>query len=71
MTVPIGVGVVGSAWITRVHAQALTKLNSLAPLSREIRLTSVYGRREGTVSALAGSTVAVSRCEFAVSRTVT
>ena len=54
MTVPIGVGVVGSAWITRVHAQALTKLNSLAPLSREIRLTSVYGRRERTVSALAG-----------------
>jgi predicted dehydrogenase len=54
MAAPIGVGVVGSAWITRVHAQALTKLNSLAPLSREIRLTSIYGRREGTVSALAG-----------------
>jgi predicted dehydrogenase len=51
---PIGIGVVGSAWITRVHAQALTKLNSLAPLPRQIRLASVYGRREGTVSALAG-----------------
>jgi predicted dehydrogenase len=46
MTRPIiGVGVVGTAWITRAHAHALRTINHIAPLSHEIRLVNVYGRR--------------------------
>lgn len=42
---PLGIGIVGTAWITRAHAHALRTINHVAPLSREIRLVSIYGRR--------------------------
>jgi predicted dehydrogenase len=42
----IGVGIAGTAWITRTHAHALQTINQIAPLPREVRLVNVYGRRE-------------------------
>jgi predicted dehydrogenase len=41
----IGIGVVGTAWITRAHAHALHAINRIAPLTHEIRLVNIYGRR--------------------------
>jgi predicted dehydrogenase len=49
----IGVGLVGTAWITRAHAQALHTINRLAPLSHEIRLVNIYGRRPETTERMA------------------
>jgi threonine dehydrogenase-like Zn-dependent dehydrogenase len=42
---PLGIGIVGTAWITRAHAHALRTINHTAPLSQQIRLVSIYGRR--------------------------
>jgi predicted dehydrogenase len=42
----IGIGIAGTAWITRTHAHALQTINQIAPLPREVRLVNVYGRRE-------------------------
>jgi predicted dehydrogenase len=49
----IRVGLIGTGWIVRAHAHALHSLNHLAPLGCEIRLTSIYGRRAESVSAVA------------------
>ena len=49
----LGIGVVGTAWITRAHAHALHTVNHIAPLSHEIRLVTMYGRRQEAAQRLA------------------
>ena len=50
----LGVGVIGTGWISRAHAHALQTLNHVAPLPVEIRLVSISGRREDAAPAAAG-----------------
>ena len=44
MSHSVGIGVVGTGWITRPHAHALHTLNHLEPLRRRVRLVSLGGR---------------------------
>jgi predicted dehydrogenase len=44
MAASVGIGVVGSGWITRAHAHALHTLNHIDPLPRRVRLVSLAGR---------------------------
>jgi predicted dehydrogenase len=49
----IGVGFLGYGWISRAHAHALHTLNHLSPLSKEVRLVSIAGRRAEPLEAAA------------------
>jgi predicted dehydrogenase len=49
----IGIGFVGSGWISRAHAHALHTLNHLEPLAKRIRLVSIAGRRAEPLEAAA------------------
>ena len=50
----LGVGVIGTGWISRAHAHALHTLNHVAPLPVDVRLVSIAGRREEAAAAAAG-----------------
>lgn len=41
---PIGIGFIGHSWMARVHADAISAIGHLAPLSRAMRLVSIAGR---------------------------
>ena len=49
----LGIGFVGSGWISRAHAHALQTLNHIAPLPKRIRLVAVSSRRPEPARALA------------------
>jgi predicted dehydrogenase len=49
----LGVGFIGTGWISRAHAHALHTLNHVAPLPAEIRLVSIAGRSEERAAAAA------------------
>jgi predicted dehydrogenase len=49
----IGIGVVGTAWITRAHAHALHTINHTGLLTHEVRLVNLYGRRSQAAEQMA------------------
>ena len=53
MSATVGIGVVGTGWITRAHAHALHSLNHIDPLERRARLVSLAGRNEERTAAAA------------------
>lgn len=49
----VGVGVIGTGWITRAHVHALHTLNHIKPLPKRIELVSLYGRTPERVERMA------------------
>jgi predicted dehydrogenase len=44
----LGVGILGSGWITRAHGHAIRTLGHIAPLARPVRLTALAARADGS-----------------------
>jgi predicted dehydrogenase len=53
VTATLGIGVVGTGWITRAHVHALHTLNHIDPLERCVRPVSLAGRNEERAAAAA------------------
>jgi predicted dehydrogenase len=49
----LGVGILGSGWITRAHGHAIRTLGHIAPLARPVRLTALAARRRDQGEAMA------------------